>query len=152
MAGLLGEITSQGGYSCRSQLINLLLYEPGNRKQREILLGYVGNAEEYTAQRAYAIVMKLKLEEADYMILEDMLRYKRSGLRGRLIDLLMEQDDAWLKASVTRLLSDKREEKRTAALDMMMRLSRMKDKDKLYQEVRELPLAIKAPTDKEKSS
>lgn len=150
MAGLLGEITSQGGYSCRSQLINLLLYEPGNRKQREILLGYVGNAEEYTAQRAYAIVMKLKLEEADYMILEDMLRYKRSGLRGRLIDLLMEQDDAWLKASVTRLLSDKREEKRTAALDMMMRLSRMKDKDKLYQEVRELPLAIKAPTDKEK--
>lgn len=150
MAGLLGEITSQGGYSCRSQLINLLLYEPGNRKQREILLGYVGNAEEYTAQRAYAIVMKLKLEEADYMILEDMLRYKRSGLRGRLIDLLMEQDDARLKASVTRLLSDKREEKRTAALDMMMRLSRMKDKDKLYQEVRELPLAIKAPTDKEK--
>lgn len=150
MAGLLGEITSAGGYSYRSRLINLLLYEPRNRKQRDILLGYVGNAEEYTAQRAYAIVRKLKLEEVDYMVLEDMLRYKRSGLRGRLIDLLMEQDDAGLKASLTRLMSDKREEKRTAALDMMLRLGKAKDKDRLYQEIRELPLAIQAPTDKEK--
>ena len=147
MAARLGEI---GGGSYRSLLINLLLYEPKNREQREALLGYAGNAEEYTSRTAFAIIERLTLMQEDYVILEDMLRYKRSGLRKKLIDCLMKQDEAPLKATVTRLLADKREEKRTAALDMIMQLGREDDKKALYEEVCSLVLSIENPTDKEK--
>lgn len=150
MAGLLGEMSTGSGRSYKSLFLNLLLYHPENQEQRNALIGYVGNAEESTSCMAFAIVKKLDLKDGEYLLLEDMLRFKRSSLRKNLIDLLMEQGDEQLESTLKRLLADKREEKRTAALDMLMQLGRSKDRKNLYGKVEGLPLTIEEPTDKEK--
>ncbi len=146
MAGLLGEVD---GYD-RRRLLNLLLYHPQNRGQREALLQYMGNAETYTSRQAVAQVKRMELAKDDYRVLEDMLRFKRSGLRSELIGFLMKQKDGAMEACLTRLLADKLEEKRTAGLDMLLRLSKDDARQGLYQKVRPLAKTIGQPTDREK--
>ncbi len=146
MAGFLGEVE---GYD-RRKLINLLLYHPKNKAQREALLQYMGNAETYTSKLAVDMVKSLKLEAEDYGVLEDMLRFKRSGLRGELIGFLMKQEDGVMEACLKRLLADKLEEKRTAGLDMLLRLSKDETRQGLYQKVKPLAKTIGQPTDKER--
>lgn len=150
MSGLIGEIPTGYGRSYKRLFINLLLYEPANDIQRKILIEYMGNAEESTSGIAFDIVKRLELKEEEYVLIEDMLRFKRSNLRKKLIDLLMEQEDKQLEAAIRRLLSDKKEEKRTAALDMLLQISKMKERDGISPEVKNLPLSIEEPTDKEK--
>ncbi len=148
MAGLLGEVSGTG-YQ-RSYLINLLLYEPSQPEQRKMLIEYMGNAETDSSATAIELVKRMKLQPQEYVLLEDMLRFKRSSLRGTLIGLLMEQEDAGMEACLRRLLEDKREEKRTAALDMLLRLSGNQKRGALYQKVQPLTALVEHPTDKEK--
>ncbi len=145
MAGLLGEV-SYG----RGDLVNLLLYHPTNQTQRELLIQYMGNAEESTSLKAITLVKKISLEEQDFRLMEDMLRFKRSKLRGELLGFLMEQDDACMEGCLKRLLEDKKEEKRSAGLDLLLRLSKKEEKTGFYQKVRGLAAGIENPTDKEK--
>lgn len=149
-AGLLGEVSASGYGSRRAGLVRLLLYHPTNRAQRDLLIGYMGNAEEATSSTATALVKKLELQGRDYDLMEDMLRFKRSTLRRDLLELLMGQEEAGMEQCLTRLLADKKEEKRTAGLDLMMRLSKDKKKAAFYRRVRPLAAAIEKPTDKEK--
>ncbi len=147
VAELLGQ--SEGGYG-RSMLMNLLLYEPSNKKQRELAIGYMGSADAQTSSKAVQIVKKLSLEDEEYVLLEDMLRFKRSSLRGILIGFLMKQKKPLMKDCLGRLLQDKKEEKRSAGLDMLMRLSKDETQKDFYQEVREMAALVEKPTDKEK--
>ncbi len=147
IAGLLGEVDS---WHDRQILINLLLYRPQNQAQRDALLRYMGNAETYTSKKAVAMVKTMELGVEDYRVMEDMLRFKRSGLRGELIGFLMKQKDGTMEACLTRLLADKLEEKRSAGLDMILRLSKDETRRGLYQKVRPLVKTIGQPTDKEK--
>ena len=89
-----------------------------------MLFRSMGNTHTRTSQMAVEIVKKLRLEQEEYGLLEDMLRFKREGLRGILIGLLMEQPEERMPECLRRLLSDKKEEKRSAGLDMLLRLSR----------------------------
>ncbi len=145
MAARLEEVSSG-----RSSLVNLLLYRPANRRQKEILIQYMGNAEEFTSSCAIELVKNLSLEETDYRLMEDMLRFKRSKLRGQLLDLLMGQNQACMEQCLERLLKDTKEEKRDAGLDLLLRLSKKEDAAALYRRVKPLAAAIKNPTDKEK--
>ncbi len=149
-ARLLGEISVDNYMSQRGNMIHLLLYHPANQAQRELLIGYMGNAEEYTSSQAIAIVKKLSLKQADYRLMEDMLRFKRSRLRGVLLEFLMGQDDACMEQCLKRLLSDKKEEKRTAGLDLLLRLSKKQEKAAFYAGVKLFAKGIEKPTDKEK--
>lgn len=151
-ARLLGEAKMGAGvYYCgRGRLINLLLFEPKNREQRELLIGYMGNAEEDTSEKAFRMVSRLSLTEDEYRLLEDMLRYKRSFLRNHLLELLMQQNDSQMEASLKRLLGDPKEEKRTAGLDMLMQLGKQKRRVGCYANVRGQALLIKNPSDREK--
>lgn len=146
----LKDVTADGYGAYRSHLINLLLYAPSNARQREILIGYVGNAEEMTSNKAFQMVKRLKLGDRDFALIEDMLRFKRSALRKQLIDLLMTREDEGLKASLGRLLADKKEEKRTAALDMLMQIRKDSRRKELAASLAGLEQSIEAPTDKEK--
>ena len=148
MAGLLGEVSAIS-YD-RGFLVNLLLYNPANETQRRLLMGYMGNAEESTSHKAIDIVKRLSLGSEDYRQMEDMLRFKRSNLRSELLELLMQQKDADMEECLKRLLADKREEKRSAGLDLLLRLSKQKEKADFYCRVRTLAEAIETPTDKEK--
>lgn len=143
-AGLLGEASG------RASLINLLLYCPVNETQRELLMGYMGNAEEATSQKAVELVKLLSLGPRDYRLIEDMLRFKRSRLRSELLELLMQQEDSDMEECLKRLLADSREEKRSAGLDLLLWLSKQKEKADFYFRVRTLATVIETPTDKEK--
>ncbi len=148
MAGLLGEIS--GSSYDRGYLVNLLLYHPANEVQRRLLIGYMGNAEESTSQKAITMVKRLSLGPEDYRQMEDMLRFKRSHLRSELLELLMKQKNADMEECLKRLLADKREEKRSAGLDLLLRLFKQKEKADFYCRVRTLAAMIETPTDKEK--
>ncbi|MCM1044090.1 MAG: DUF4132 domain-containing protein [Candidatus Gastranaerophilales bacterium] len=146
MAARLGEVMSGD----RHHLVNLLLYAPANKRQRELLIDYMGSAEEITSTKAVAMVKRLSLQKEDYRQMEEMLRFKRSGLRSHLLEFLAGQDDACMEECLGRLLADKKEEKRGAGLDLLLRLSKREDKAALFGRVKPLAAAIEAPTDKEK--
>lgn len=147
-AALLGGV-SAGSYA-RGFLLNLLLYQPSNQKQRELLIQYMGNAEGFTSSKAAALAEKLEFTVSDYRLMEDMLRLKRSRLRSHLLKFLAEQDDACMEECLKRLLTDKKEEKRSAGLDLLMRLSEKEERADFYERVRPLAGLIQKPSDKEK--
>ncbi|MDE6607100.1 MAG: DUF4132 domain-containing protein, partial [Lachnospiraceae bacterium] len=149
-AALLGEVSTSGyGYD-RGYLLNLLLYSPVNQEQRELLIGYMGNAEEYTSSKAIQLVKKLVFNEREYRLMEDMLRFKRAKLRSALLEFLMEQDDKGMEECLKRLLADKKEEKRSAGLDLLLRLRDEEDRAEFYKSVKGLAAEVEKPTDKEK--
>ncbi len=148
MAALLSEV--DGDSYDRSRLINLLLFEPKNKRQRELLIGYMGNAEADSSEKAIVLASRLNFTSEEYIMLENMLRFKRSGLRSHLIALLMQQNDEQIQASLQRLLQDKKEEKRSAGLDILLRLSKEESRARLYQSVRSMAELITEPTDKER--
>lgn len=150
MAELLGSIKETHYALSKGRMLNLLLNEPKNKRQRELLIGYVGDGKENTSLMACQLVNRLTLEDGEYMILEDMLRFKRSALRKRLIQFLMKQEDSQMKACLKRLLGDKREEKRTAGLDMVLQLSKDQGRTELYEKVKLLGRSIKDPSSREK--
>ena len=146
-AALLGEMSGHYG---RSDYLTLLLSRPANRVQKELLIGYMGLSQENASSKAIALVKKLSLEREDYRMMEDMLRFKRSQLRRELLGLLMGQDDEGIRECLDRLLGDKKEEKRSAGLDILLRLSKDKKRAALYERVKPLALSVEDPTDKEK--
>lgn len=148
MAAHLGEISANSFE--RGYFVNLLLYHPKNPVQKELLIQYMGNAEESTSSKAIALVKKMPLQEPDYRLMESMLRFKRGNLRSQLLEFLMGQDDAGMQMCLKRLLSDKKEEKRTAGLDLLLRLSKQEEKAAFYAQVKELARAVEQPSDKEK--
>lgn len=146
-AGLLGEMSGSHG---RPDLMTLLLYYPKNRTQKDILIQSMGIAEESTSRKAISLVKKMPLESRDYELMEDMLRFKRSGLRKELLGLLMGQPEKNMEECLKRLLADKREEKRSGGLDLLLRLSSQKEKAVFYEKVRPLASLVENPSDKEK--
>ncbi|MDE6748351.1 MAG: DUF4132 domain-containing protein [Lachnospiraceae bacterium] len=151
MAELLGEVSRDNGYySDRAELLNLLLYCPTNKAQRELLITYMGNAEELTSNMAVEMVKKLTLQKEDYYLMEDMLRFKRSKLRNQLLEFLASQEEEDMEECLKRLLKDKNEEKRSAGLDLILRMSKAEGKESFYSRIRTLAEEIQNPTDKEK--
>ena len=146
-AALLGNMS--GNYS-RSNYLVLLLHRPADRTQKELLIQYMGLAQENASAKAVSLVKKLSLEREDYRLMEDMLRFKRSSLRRELLSFLMTQDDGGITECLKRLLKDKKEEKRSAGLDILLRLSKDSERTALYEKAKPLALAVENPTDKER--
>ena len=139
------------GYGTRRLEIELLLSAPKTDTQMDALISELADREEYSRGAAFMIVGNLKdrLTPHHYLMMEDMLRFKSSDIRGHIITLLMKQNDDALFETVKRLVSDKKEEKRTAGLDIIIQLG--KDDDRRALAGRCLPLAslIENPTTKE---
>ncbi|MCI8662407.1 MAG: DUF4132 domain-containing protein [Hungatella sp.] len=146
-AGLLSEMSGTYG---RADLMTLLLHAPKNRTQRDMLIQCMGITEESTSKKAVSLVKGLSLESRDYELMEDMLRFKRSSLRKELLNFLMGQSEGDMEACLKRLLSDKREEKRDGGLDLLLRMSKDKEKAEFYGRVKTLASLVENPSDKEK--
>lgn len=146
-ARLLGDMSGSCG---RPDLMTLLLYCPKNRAQKDILIQSMGITEESTSRKAISLVKKMPLESRDYELMEEMLRFKRSGLRKELLDILMGQPEKTMEECLKRLLADKKEEKRSGGLDLLLRLSAQKEKAEFYEKVRPLASLVENPSDKEK--
>jgi len=91
-----------------------------------------------TRKQAYAIVCNTELCPENYLQMEEMLRYKAADARANLINLLCTQSDSDLYGSVQRLINDKKEEKRTAALDIIMQTGKDEKLTDLFDKCREL--------------
>ena len=148
----------------RENALAILLNEPENKEEYEILTKEIGDAEERTRDRANKMLMhelkrdtsyldpeiaakEGKLPAVCYGILEDLLRLKRSDLRQNVINLLLTQDTEDKVRLFERLLSDKSEEKRTAALDMIL-LMKKEDSPVFYLST-EIVKQISSPTTQE---
>ncbi len=146
-AGLLSDMSGTYG---RADLMTLLLHDPKNRTQRDMLIQCMGITEESTSKKAVSLVKRMSLESRDYELMEDMLRFKRSSLRKELLNFLMGQKEGDMEQCLKRLLSDKREEKRDGGLDLLLRMSKNKEKAEFYGKVKTLASLVENPTDKEK--
>lgn len=146
VSGFLEDMTGTYG---RHGLINLLLCPPKNKTQREILIKMMGVAEEYSSKTAIAIVKNMTLTHEDYRLMEDMLRFKRGGLRRELLELLDKQPEHDMEDCLKRLLIDKKEEKRSGGLDLLLRLSKREEKAAFFARVKPLADLVENPTDKE---
>lgn len=147
-------IKSDGYYgSGRKTQIEMLLSDPKTEVQLDTLVSLAADKETYSRKTVYQFLNKCDLKEKHYAMLSDMLKYKADDLRKNIIDLLFKQDGDRLLECVKSLVSDKKEEKRTAGLDMIIRIAEsdnkkysQKEKDKFTA----LIACIEKPTSKEK--
>ena len=138
------------GYSSRSKIIRLLLTQPETDTQQRLLAEAVCDKESYAREAAFKVIQKTKITPENYLRLEEMLKYKNAEMRSNLIALLMKQNDDALFGTVERLVSDKKEEKRTAGLDIIIQLSGNEKRKSLSEKCTPLALKIESPTTKEK--
>lgn len=133
----------------RSSIMCFLLSAPQNEKQRELLVGCVGDKEAYTSNLASQIVGHMTLTGSEYLQLEGMLKYKSSDIRSNVLMLLYKMEDKDLEACISRLLADKKEEKRTGGLDLLMQLQKDDARQPLFVKCRPYVNIIDNPTTKE---
>jgi len=144
---LLGEVEVSSS-SSRSKELELLLCDPQTELQLDTLVAEIADKESYTRKRAFEIAKNRDLAPKHYLMLEDMLRYKAADMRENVLSLLIGMEDDALFSCTERLISDKKEEKRTAGLDIIMQLQNS-DRKALYERCLPLTAKITAPTTKE---
>ena len=136
--------------SSRDNLLRCLCADPKTPARRKALLNALCDKGEWIRRTAAEMAEKLTLLPADVPVLEDQLRFKYADARPKMMTLLLQQGDDDLCATVRRLLGDKVEERRIAALDMVHTVVRSGKRPSLTERFRPLLTAMDAPTAKEK--
>lgn len=136
--------------SNRSYLLEIMLEHPKTPVQKMVLTRALCDRESYTRKKAFALIKKVGLTEENYAQMEDMLKYKAADMRSNLIELLYGQDDDSLYGTVERLISDKKEEKRTASLDIIMQIKKDDSRTSLYERCVPLAKSLTDASTKEK--
>ncbi len=146
VSGLLKECESDN----RSRCLVILLSKPTTSLQKRVVTSMLCDKAFYTRDSAAKIVKSMKVEDENYLQMEEMLKYKSADMRSTIIGFLYEQSDSKLLETIGRLLNESKEEKRTAALDMVMQLSKDGKRKKAYEKALEYVKAVENPTSKEK--
>ncbi len=136
-------------YGTRSSQIEMLLTNPKTDIQMEALVSEIADREEYSRKTAFKLVKQQKLSPKHYLMLENMLKYKSADIRGNVIELLLQQSSDELFETAKRLVCDKKEEKRTAGLDIITQLGKDQKRSELFERCKELAKLIEKPTSKE---
>ena len=136
--------------SNRGRCVSILLEKPATPIQKETVTAMLCDRESWTRRTATEIVEKMEIEEANYLQMEAMLRYKAADMRASIIGFLYQQSDEKIEGSIERLLGDSKEEKRTAGLDLVLQLSRDEKRKKVYTRCIKYVEKIENPTSKEK--
>ena len=133
----------------RGYYLDVLFEKTSNKEEKDFVISMLSDRTN-AGVVAYEIAKNNNLVKEYSKDIEDFLRLKNGDTRKNLINLLMEQDKKTLLASIDNLISDKNENKRLAALDI---LNQVNSKEKaLYdkKEVKKLIEKIAKPTDAEK--
>ena len=163
-AGMLKEISVAGYNNYRVNSMELLLREPDTPELLDALTDEIADAETITREEAYGLLkQELEADRSDlpaeiasgagqlpercYMRLEDMLRLKKEDLRNNVIGFLKTREAGKKQEMLERLLSDSKEEKVTAALDIILQMR--EEKDAQFDRAKELVSLVKDPTSKE---
>lgn len=141
-----------GGYYAggRRYQIKMLLSHPRTEIQLDTLVSLAGDKEEYSRKAVFEILRTCELNEKHFKMLEDMLKYKAADMRQSLIEVLQRQSEEQLFQCVRRLCTDKKEEKRTAGLDIIIRINESEEGAERKSRYTALADLIQEPTSKEK--
>lgn len=134
----------------RDNLLRYFCGDPKTPARRLTLLNALCDKGEWVRRRAAEMMEKLTLIPSDVPVLEGLLRFKYADVRPKLIGLLLNQGDDELLGSITRLISDKTEERRIAALNMVRAVVKSGKRPSLAAQCRPLISAMNAPTAREK--
>lgn len=134
----------------RIPLFKITLSNPQTKIQRAALTDLLADKAYRVREKAFELIKKITLDEDNYLQMESMLRYKAADMRSHIISLLYDREDDAVLGTAARLLSDKSEEKRTAGLDIVIRLSKDEAKKHLFEACRPLAESVPNPTTKEK--
>ena len=136
----------------RRRFLEIVARYPESETQFQTLVVCLGGRDEYDRRRAYELLCECKKDFTTerYRQLEELLRLKGADVRGKVIALLLEQPDVELYDSVKRLIDDKKSDKRLAALDMIIALSKDVKKKTVYEQCRALAEKTTAKTSAEK--
>lgn len=137
--------------SSREYLLSYCCGKPRTPAQRKALLSALCDKGEWVRRKAAELAATLSISAEDCIILEDLLRFKYADARQNVTRLLLRQDDEGLCASITRLLTDKTEERRIAALDMLHAVAKEGKRPAVIERCRPLLAAMTAPAAKEKA-
>ncbi len=146
LCGILSEIDTWS----RDHVVEMLLTQPESKLQMKTLTAALCDKSENTRSVAFKIMGQVQIMPENYMQMEEMLKYKAADARTNIISLLYKQDDELLFGTVSRLIGDKKEEKRTAALDIIMQLVKDTARSVLADKCKVLTASLKEPTTKEK--
>lgn len=145
------QIRGGGSYGPgRGRQIKMLLSNPQTKIQLDTLVSLACDKEEYSRKAVFEILASCELKEKHFRMLEDMLRYKAADMRQNIIDVLLRQPETELFECAKRLISDKEEEKRTAGLDIVIRINEDENQSALKDRYCALTALIDKPTSKEK--
>ena len=133
----------------RDNLLRSLCREPETPARRRALITALCDKGEWVRRCAADLAEDLTLQSDDVPLLEELLRFKYADARPKMMNLLLQQDDDGLLASVARLLADKVEERRIAALDMVSTILKSGKRPLLMERIRPLLDAVEAPGAKE---
>ncbi len=150
-AGYLSEIGSSGPcYNNRSFYQALLVNRLSGEKQLDMLVNMFCDSGKGTREYAYIQLKKRELKPEHYRKIEDQLRLKADDIRLNSIEIIMRLKDDDLMNVIERLLSDKNETKRTAGMDILLRLSKDENRQEEYRRFQPLAGLVKKPSEKEK--
>ena len=147
LCSLIGDMDS--AKVSKSNDLELLVFRLNTDTQKDTLVSEICDKESWSRDMAFKLIPELNLTDKHYLMLEDMLRYKASDVRERVIGLLMKMEDDKLYQCAERLVSDKKEEKRTAGLDIIMQAGKDEARKELFSRCLSLTALIKEPTTKE---
>lgn len=106
----------------RYLLVDAYLAQPKTEKQRTALVHLLGDRSSSVQEKSMSNIGKIKLTQDDYIIVEDLLRYKSGDLRKNAIQILTRQSPRHLLDSIRRLAESGDEAKGLAALDIIAAL------------------------------
>ncbi len=149
IAAHIPEISADYG-SVRADVLDLLLGCPETPVQKAMLVRCLADKESYTRMHAFHALEHLSLETTYFRQIEDMLKYKNAEVRKNAITLMLRQEGQELYDALSRMLSDKSEEKRTAALDIILQLKSDECRTVLFMMCIMLVHTIESPTTKER--
>lgn len=131
IAGMVSEIDA-ASYS-RDTVLLFLVREPANDRQRAILVDAIADKESYTRSAAAKLVKDMQLIPDNYTQVENMLKFKRAEIRETALAILYKLDGGDMDALVGRLLTDSKEEKRTAGLDLLLQMKNDEKRQSLFE-------------------
>lgn len=140
----------------RTDLVKILLTTPTTTAQLDALTDALCDKESYTRNLAFELIsanLKTQInppQAKQFRRMEELLRYKAADARAHLTALLMQQPDDALYGSVERLLTDTKEEKRTAGLDLVMQLANKAERKELMTKCLPLVHRMQHPSGKER--
>lgn len=114
----LGE--AKAGYTeYKHRILSVIGEKITTTKQRNTLINAAADKESYTRECAVSVLKKMQLTDEEYKVIEGFTKYKNSKLRCGVIDLLKQRGDEGIKISACRMISQKNENIKLAALDLL---------------------------------